>query len=44
MQQLIEILSERPIIIAVLISWPLLLWVLKVASQKALAMYEARNK
>jgi len=42
MQQLIEILNQRPIIILVLISWPLLLFILKVVSQKVMSKYEAK--
>jgi len=43
MNQLIEILSERPIIIAILLFWPLLLWILKVISQKVLFKYESKK-
>jgi len=43
MNQLIEILSERPIIIAILLFWPFLLWILKVVSQKVLFKYEAKK-
>ena len=42
MSQLIDILSERPVIIAILLFWPFLLWLLKVVSQKLLAKYEAK--
>ena len=42
MNQLIEILYERPIIIAILLFWPLLLWILKVISQKVLFKYEEK--
>ncbi len=34
MQQLIEILSQRPIIIAVLLFWPFFLWIAKVIAHK----------
>ena len=43
MQQLIEILSNRPEIICVLLFWPLLLWVLKVASQKMYFKFEKKK-
>ncbi len=43
MKQLIEILTERPIIIAVLLFWPFLLWFLKVVSQKVLFKYENKK-
>jgi len=42
MAQLMEMLSQRPEIICVLLFWPFLLWVLKVVSQKVLAKYEAK--
>jgi len=40
MNQLIEILSTRPEIIFILLSWPVFLWVAKVISQKVLLKYE----
>jgi hypothetical protein len=43
MSQLIEILSQRPEIICILISWPLLLWVLKVISQKIYFKYAEKK-
>ncbi len=43
MEQLIEILSQRPIIIFVLISWPIILWLGKTISQKVLFSYEAKK-
>ena len=39
MSQLIEILFQRPVIICILISWPLLLFLLKVISQKIYFKY-----
>jgi len=42
MAQLMEILSQRPEIICILLFWPFLLWLLKVVSQKVLAKYEAK--
>ena len=42
MAQLIEMLSQRPEIICILLFWPFLLWLLKVISQKVLAKYEAK--
>jgi len=42
MAQLMEMLSQRPEIICVLLFWPFLLWLLKVVSQKVLAKYEAK--
>jgi hypothetical protein len=44
MNQLIEILKEKPIIIAILISWPIFLLVAKVVTQKVIVMYELKNK
>jgi len=44
MNQLLEILQERPIIIAILLSWPILLYVSKVITQKILFKYELKNK
>jgi hypothetical protein len=43
MNQLIEILKERPIILAILISWPLFLWVAKIIAQKVLFKYERKK-
>ena len=43
MNQLIEILKERPVIIAILIFWPVFLWVAKIISQKVLFKYEAKK-
>jgi len=34
MQQLIEILSERPMIILILLSWPFFLWLANFVIQK----------
>ena len=42
MAQLFDILSKRPEIILVLLFWPLLLWLLKVISQKVLFKYEKK--
>jgi len=42
MEQLIQILSERPEIICILLSWPLLLWLLQIISQKILYKYEEK--
>ncbi len=42
MSQLIEILSNRPEIICVLLSWPFLLWLLKVLSQKVFFEYNKK--
>ena len=42
MQQLIEILSKRPIIIAILLFWPMFLWVAKVICQKVLFKYQEK--
>ena len=42
MNQLIEILQERPVIIAVLLLWPVFLWIAKVISQKVLFKYEKK--
>ena len=43
MNQLIEISQERPVIIAILISWPIFLFVAKIVSQKVLFKYEAKK-
>ena len=43
MQQLIEILSARPEIICILISWPVLLFLLKVISQKIYFKFEKKK-
>jgi hypothetical protein len=43
MNQLIEILQERPIILAILIFWPLFLWAAKIIVQKVLFKYEEKN-
>ena len=43
MNQLIEVISNRPIILFVLISWPILLWLGKVVSQKVLFKYESKK-
>lgn len=43
MDQLIETLNARPMIIVTLISWPILLFILKVVSQKIMAKYEAKK-
>ena len=42
MQQLIEILNQRPIIIAVLLSWPFFLWIAKVIAHKIYFKYEKK--
>jgi len=42
MQQLIQILSERPVIIAVLLLWPAFLWIAQIVSQKILYKYEEK--
>ena len=44
MNQLIEVISDRPMILFVLISWPILLWVGKVVSQKVLFSYENKKQ
>jgi len=43
MNQLIEILQERPIILAILIFWPIFLFVAKVIAQKVLFKYESKK-
>jgi hypothetical protein len=40
MKQLIEILIDRPIIIAVLLFWPIFLWGANYISQKILFKYQ----
>jgi len=42
MKQLIEMLSNDPQIICILLFWPLLLWVLKVISQKVYFKYQEK--
>jgi hypothetical protein len=42
MEQLIKILSERPIIVAVLLSWPFFLWIAKIIAQKIYFKYEKK--
>ena len=42
MQQLIQILSDRPIIIAILLLWPIFLWVAKIICQKVLFKYQEK--
>ena len=42
MNQLIEILTERPVIIAVLLLWPAFLYFAKFISQKVLFKYEEK--
>lgn len=42
MSQLIEILSQRPMIIAILLLWPIFLWVAKIISQKVLFKYQEK--
>jgi len=42
MSQLIEILSDRPIIIAILLFWPIFLWISKCISQKVLFKYQEK--
>ncbi len=44
MSQLIEILSDRPIIIAILLFWPAFLWAAKCISQKVLFRYQDNIK
>lgn len=44
MEQLIQIISERPTIIAVLLLWPFFLWIAKIISQKVLLRYEKKLK
>lgn len=44
MNQLIEILQERPIIVAVLLFWPIFLLVAKIVTQKIYFRYELKNK
>jgi len=44
MQQLVDILSNRPEIICILLFWPFLLWLLKVVSQKIYFAYEKKIK
>jgi len=42
MSQLIDILSDRPVIIAVLLFWPFFLWAAKTIAQKVYFKYEEK--